>query len=103
MMRSTVDLPQPEGPTIVTSSPMSGASSTTKETSWIATLASAPCPKLLVTFLNTTTSGRAGGVFGAPAAAAGAPAGWTGVPLALAPGLAAPLIVICACDKEIAV
>src|SRR5689334_22471459 len=60
-MRRRVDFPQPEGPTMVTSSPISGASSTTKETSWMATLAACAGPKLLQTFLKTTTSGRAAG------------------------------------------
>src|SRR5690348_15226639 len=61
MIRSKVDLPQPEGPTMVTSSPTLGASSTTKQTSWIATLGACAGPKLLVTFLKTTTSGAGAG------------------------------------------
>src|SRR5438552_1532353 len=59
MMRKRVDLPQPDGPTIVTNSPLFGRSSTRNDTSWIATLAAAPCPKLLVTLWKATNSGRA--------------------------------------------
>src|ERR1041385_5029574 len=73
MVRNMVDLPQPDGPTIVTNSPISGKSSTTKETFSMAIFALGPWPKDLVTFLNTTTSGRA--VFCGSAAGRGAPAG----------------------------
>src|SRR5688572_22673507 len=58
MLRSTVDLPHPEGPTIVINSPQFGRSSTAKLMFWMAILASGPVPKVLVTFLKTTISGR---------------------------------------------
>jgi hypothetical protein len=56
-MRSTVDLPQPEGPTMVIISPTFGRSCTTKDTSLMAILAPGPVPKTLVTFWNRTSSG----------------------------------------------
>src|ERR1043165_616735 len=66
MMRSTVDLPQPDGPTIATSSPLSGRSWMTNETSWMATFEVGPSPNDFVTLLNRTTSGSgfAGAVAG---------------------------------------
>src|SRR5689334_6679353 len=57
MIRSNVDLPHPDGPTIVMSSPTLGASSTMNETSWSATFGAWIDPNFLVTALKETTSG----------------------------------------------
>src|SRR5436305_8614303 len=71
MILSKVDLPQPEGPTTVTSSPLFGRSSTRKETSCKATLAAGPSPKIFVTFRKATNSGSPGLVFWPGAAGSG--------------------------------
>jgi len=54
MIRSNVDLPHPDGPTSVISSPRFGRSTTVNVTFSIAVLA----PKTFVTSLKTTSSGR---------------------------------------------
>src|SRR5262245_13038329 len=72
MVRSKVDLPQPDGPTMAINSPRFGKSSIVKVTSLIAIFASGPEPKVLVTFLNATTSGRGAGAL---ASASGEPDG----------------------------
>src|SRR3954468_23497274 len=54
--RSTVDLPQPDGPRIAMNSPLPGMSSTLKVTSRMMVRS----PNFLVTFLKSTTLGAAG-------------------------------------------
>src|SRR3954469_14134090 len=55
MSRSTVDLPQPDGPRMETNSPLSATSGTEKVTSRI----TVTLPKRFVTPLKSTTFGRA--------------------------------------------
>src|SRR5882672_3116792 len=57
MSRSTVDLPQPDGPRIAMNSPLCGRSGTEKVTS----RTTVRLPKRFVTFLNSTTLPRASG------------------------------------------
>src|SRR5581483_7760242 len=112
MIRSRVDLPQPEGPTMVINSPMFGASSMTKEMSWMATFGACAGPNFLVTFLNATTSGtRAGAGAEVPAGRVSlrAAAAWLGVAGLWPPGVpslevgsAIGLFVLTIGEKQIA-
>src|SRR5215471_2025714 len=71
MSRSTVDLPQPDGPRMQTNSPLPGRSSTVNETSRITVRS----PNFLVTFLKSTTLGGGPAFAGAAAVAGPAAAG----------------------------
>src|SRR6185436_17828566 len=66
MSRSTVDLPQPDGPRMAMNSPFAGRSSTLKVTSRMMVRS----PNFFVTFLKSTTLGTAAGADAAGAAAA---------------------------------